>query len=1023
MHIAAAGAEKGRGLLPGLVIVRLAEAEALELALGEGIATAAEVAVAVGVVHAGAAGPELVKELAGGRVGSLAAGVGVGPFVRSHGQGGVRGVHHHVVVGGHGAFSHGGHFAVDANHGVHEAVELVLAFGFGGFDHEGIMHREAHGGGVEAVVHESLGHIVHGEVALGEHDGGVQDALVGHQTALARVEGREVVLQALGHVVGVEDGHLGGELEALVAHHGEPHPGDGAESSGAVLGGGDSGGFLGIAGDAVVRQVGGEVLSAADGAHAGAAATVRHGEGLVQVQVAHVGTDGAGVGKADLGVHVGAVHVDLAAVFVDDAAELGHAAFVHAVGGGIGDHEGGEVVAVLLGLGLEVGGIDVALLIAFHGHHGEAGHGGGGGVGAVGGVGDEADVAVPLPLGHLVAVDGEQACIFAGSAAVGLQGDAVETGDSGEPLLELLEHGAHALALVHRGKGMQGGDLRPGDGHHDGGAVGLHGAGAERNHGFVQRQVLGLQAVDVAHHLGFGVEGVEALLGAEGAGAGEGGIPHGLGRHVLAAGLLHAQGLAEGLHIAAGGGLVKGDGDGIGIHQADVVASLQGGGRHVGSLAGGLHLHGVEEVGSTQGVTGLGGGGGETGGQLVGGEGHVLQPLGALVHGVEGAEQGGEHLGGADVGGSLLAADVLLAGLQGQAVGGLAVLIHREADEAAGQLALQRIGAGHVGGGGATVAHGDTEALGGAHAHIGAEGTGFLEHGEGQQVGRHAAEHLGVVALGKEVCIILHGAGVIRVLHEHTGQGRDGGGVEALPIAHDELHAGGLAAGADDIDGLREAGIGHEEGIALALGIDAEVDGLGGGGAFIEHGGIGHGQPGEAGNHGLEVHEHLQAALGDFRLVGGVSGVPARVLIHIALDDGGHVGAVVALADEAVHGLVGRKHLAQGLQGLLLGHGGGQIQRGLQADIGGHDGIGHFIQTGEADELEHLLHIRTGGAHVARGKGSLSSNHINELYVFEEKEKAAFPAGGNAARRGFTCRTPRKRRRPSARPARRGHQA
>ena len=66
------------------------------------------------------------------------------------------------------------------------------------------------------------------------------------------------------------------------------------------------------------RQVRGD----ADRAHAGAAAAVRDAEGLVQVEVADVGADVAGPAQADLRVHVGAVHVDLAAVLVDDLADL-----------------------------------------------------------------------------------------------------------------------------------------------------------------------------------------------------------------------------------------------------------------------------------------------------------------------------------------------------------------------------------------------------------------------------------------------------------------------------------------------------------------------------------------------------------------------------------------------------------------------------------------------------------------------------------------------------------------------------
>ena len=155
---------------------------------------------------------------------------------------------------------------------------------------------------------------------------------------------------------------------------------------------------------------------------------------------------------------------------------------------------------------------------------------------------------------------------------------------------------------------------------------------------------------------------------------------------------------------------------------------------------------------------------------------------------------------------------------------------------------------------------------------------------------------------------------------------------------------------------------------------------LSSGGAFIQHGSIGHRQTGEAGNHGLVVHEHLQTALGDFGLIGSIGGVPTRILVHIALNHSGHVGAVVALADKAVHGLVGGKHLAQGLQSLLLCHGGGQVKRSLQADICRHDGVGHLIQAAEADDVEHLLQLSTGGrTQVTGSKGSLSSNHSKNV--------------------------------------------
>lgn len=151
-------------------------------------------------------------------------------------------------------------------------------------------------------------------------------------------------------------------------------------------------------------QEGRQVGLHADGAHAGAAAAVGDAERLVQVQVAHVGADDAGGGEPHLRVHVGSVHVHLrwgswmkdrggacivcvlghgmytssnlmawatccwdasrqgacrpivycmpatslcahlAAAVVDGLADLVHALLVHAVGGGVRDHQRSQLV-------------------------------------------------------------------------------------------------------------------------------------------------------------------------------------------------------------------------------------------------------------------------------------------------------------------------------------------------------------------------------------------------------------------------------------------------------------------------------------------------------------------------------------------------------------------------------------------------------------------------------------------------------------------------------------------------------
>ena len=254
---------------------------------------------------------------------------------------------------------------------------------------------------------------------------------------------------------------------------------------------------------------GGEGRSHADGAHAGATAAVRDGEGLVQVQVAHVGADVAGAAEADLGVHVGAVHINQPAVLVDDAADVLDGFLEDAVGGGVSHHERGEFGAVLLSLGPEVGEADVAVVVAGHGHDAQAGHDGAGGVGAVGGGRDQTDAPMIIAARIEVSADDEQAGVFALGAGVGLEGDGGKAGDFGEPGFKLAEERGVAGGLFAGREGVQAPELGPGHGEHFRGGVELHGAGAQRDHGAGEREVARLQLADVAEHLGLGMVAVE----------------------------------------------------------------------------------------------------------------------------------------------------------------------------------------------------------------------------------------------------------------------------------------------------------------------------------------------------------------------------------------------------------------------------------------------------------------------------------------------------------------------------------
>ena len=163
--------------------------------------------------------------------------------------------------------------------------------------------------------------------------------------------------------------------------------------------------------------------------------------------------------------------------------------------------------------------------------------------------------------------------------------------------------------------------------------------------------------------------------------------------------------------------------------------------------AGGEHAQGVEEgavldleAAGTQRL-------GQHRGVAVGAGRDRLQPLGAVVDGVHGGDHGEQHLCGADVGGRLVAADVLLAGLQGEPVGGAALDVDGDADESTGQVPLQALGDGHEAGVRAAVEQRHPEPLGRPDHDVGPELSRRLEQRQRQQVGGHHDE--GVALVGR----------------------------------------------------------------------------------------------------------------------------------------------------------------------------------------------------------------------------------------------------------------------------------
>ncbi len=204
----------------------------------------------------------------------------------------------------------------------------------------------------------------------------------------------------------------------------------------------------------------------ADRPHAGAAAAMRNAERLVQVEMADIGAVIAGPRKPDLRVHVGAVEIDLSAVAMHDLADLAYVFLEHAMGGGIGDHDGGEIVGMLCRLGAQIIDVDIAARITGDHHDLHAGHAGGGRIGAVRRRRNQAHPAMRLIARGVIAADRQQAGIFALRAGIRLQRDRVVTCDVAQPLFQPGEQRVIAFRLLARRERMQRAECRPGQRDH-----------------------------------------------------------------------------------------------------------------------------------------------------------------------------------------------------------------------------------------------------------------------------------------------------------------------------------------------------------------------------------------------------------------------------------------------------------------------------------------------------------------------------------------------------------------------------
>ena len=327
--------------------------------------------------------------------------------------------------------------------------------------------------------------------------------------------------------------------------------------------------------------------------------------------------------------------------------------------------------------------------------------------------------------------------------------------------------------------------------------------------------------------------------------------------------------------------------------------------------------------------------------------GFVAQTFGTVPHGIETGHDGGEGAGGADVGSGFLALDVLLAHLEGHTHGTAAFSVNGETDDTTGHLALELLGAGVEAGGRRAEAHRDAKTLGGTSHAVGTPFTGRCEEREGVQVGGNAHENLKFVALGGESGEIMDAAPVVGVLDHRAEEGL----IEfhLVGLANDKFDALSGRVGLHHADAVREHAFGNEifvHVVLLLLAGAAAVEHqhhLAGGGGIVEHGGVGQRHGGERRNHRLVVEEGFNTALRNLGLIGGVGGVPAGVLEHVAQNHGRGIGVVMAHSDEGtVHFVLGHLGVDE-VEVFALLHPFGQVERLRQADGCRHGLLNQFV--------------------------------------------------------------------------------
>ena len=134
---------------------------------------------------------------------------------------------------------------------------------------------------------------------------------------------------------------------------------------------------------------------------------------------------------------------------------------------------------MLFGFGFQIVDVDVAVFVGIDNDDFQTEHSRSRRVGTVGGFRNQADVAVSLAVGFLIAADGEHTAVFALRAGVGLEGNRVKAGDGFQAVFHVGKQFAVAGGLRFGSVRVDVGELRPSNRQHFRSGIEFHGAAAQ----------------------------------------------------------------------------------------------------------------------------------------------------------------------------------------------------------------------------------------------------------------------------------------------------------------------------------------------------------------------------------------------------------------------------------------------------------------------------------------------------------------------------------------------------------------